>query len=578
MKKHNNRLLNMLAIFVMTSGLCLSGCGGSSSAPDTPKIGGDNASSVDKPADSSATDNQDADTKEYDHSLVAERWGLNKTIDLYYSNGESFEYPITYSIPEIKDDSEDAQAVNGVLSDIFEEYDSRMQAIAANGSALAEDFNSDLDWCSTVYDCYWNGSVASIVIKSVYYYAPDTSYLIYNYDFESHKLLNNSELFASKNMTADEFVDGIRRAAVLNADSDFAHFFKYETPVAPLEGGVLSVDSIDDDVQQMFVVMLKNRANTIYEGNINEYLPVYLDENNDLKAIVDICDLGQYGAHSVALSPVMSDNNYFSVDYEETIVFDKNADGLFLTINDCEWSQYNYSGADIEFGKAYKLDGAYKNYVDAKISWVGNGMQPYILLLAEDGMMSYVDVDMCAFSGCFSVIEPIWGISEIEKIYEEEGHILGQNTDGEIVDVEEPLYMLLTFLYPDFSKDLMGLEDLMQYSVAYSKSGADYEALLGFSEDEYPLFVFEEYELSGEGSRKEGHINWCGMNDKGLILSYYLYDDDYNQTQGSFSFYGYNTWDEFSGDFNKGAFIQYKGGVDLFESGDNLIVCGVSVG
>ncbi len=75
----------------------------------------------------------------------------------------------------------------------------------------------------------------------------------------------------------------------------------------------------------------------------------------------------------------------------------------------------------------------------------------------------------------------------------------------------------------------------MQYSATYSKSGADYEALLGFSEDEYPLFVFEEYELSGEGSRKEGHINWCGMNDKGLILSYYLYDDDYNQTRGSFS-------------------------------------------
>lgn len=515
--------------------------------------------------------------------LVCDRWADSGSFKMYISDEDFYDFAYAYSVPQIIDDTEDATAINDLITSLFEDMHNTMQKAATEGKITAEEFDSVV-CLQTTYDCYWNGSIASIVIASTSYYDDNTQYNIFNYDFESCKQLSNEEMFAIKGITSEKFVENLRRAAVYALDAEMGQFFEYEMPLN--EGELWCADLDNEGVQQKYVDYLMARAKTINSDNINENLPVFLDEQGELQAVTPLFRMGMYDGVTNILSPrewVNNGANAYNGDLLDVISKD---DGIYLTIYKDDWSLAVFEEfPNFDFAKEYKINGLYKNYIDAKISWVGNGNQPYIILLSDDGMISYVDIWEGIASGYFSAVEPLWSMANIKAFSEDEAYeyrVVAERQDGKLVDVEDALYMILNCKYIDFEKQMLNLGNVTRYSatVNHNESGQDteYWEMIGFTEDEYGMFVREYYKTDTfEGGSQEGYITFNGMNEKGMVFCFALVGED-GELRGTMAMNAYSYWDEENFGFVDGADVTWLGGFDIFESNGNKVMLESSVG
>lgn len=519
--------------------------------------------------------------KEYNHNLVCDRWADSGSFKMYTSDEEFYEFYFDYSVPQIVDDTEDAKEINYLIECLFEDMHNTTQKAAKEGEITAEEFDST-GWFQTNYDCYWNGSIASIVIYSTGYYDSDTKYNVYNYDFATGEQLSNEDIFVLKGITGEQFAEDIRRAAVYSLDVEIQQFFENEMPLT--EDELWYADVVDEDVQHMYGDYLLARAKTIHMDNIDEDVPVYLDENGELKAITRIYNMGMYGEVTSILSPMKWINNdvkAFSGDLLDVVSKD---DGIYITIYRDDWSEAMYEEfPTFDYAKEYKINGLYKNYIDARISWVGNGNQPYILLLSDDGMISYVDVWEGITSGYFCAVEPLWGLVNLKSFSEEsEYRIAALNSDGKLIDVEDALYMILNCRYIDFEKNMLNLNNVSRYSakVSHKEAGKyiDYQEMIGFTDDKYHLFVRETCKTDDYDSNSQtGYITFNGMNEKGIVYYFSLVGED-GEERGAMAINVYSFWDEDITDFVDGAEVTWLSGIDIFESLGYRVMLKGSVG
>lgn len=534
---------------------------------------------------SEATENQDeveeSSNKEYDHNLVCDRWADSGLFKIYTSDEEFFDFYYDYSIPQIVDDTEDAKEINYSIECLFEDMHTTMQKAAKEGEITAEEFDST-EWCQTNYDCYWNGSIASVVIYSTDYYDSDTRYNIYNYDFANGEQLSNEDIFAVKETTSEAFVEDLRRAAVYVIDKEMQPFFECEMPLT--EDELWYADVVDESVQQMYGDYLRARAKTIYSENINEELPIFLDEKGELQAVTHIYNMGMYGEVTSVLSPKEWVNNKVMASSGDLLDVVSKDDGMYLTIYKDEWSDtIREEFPTFDFAKEYKIDGLYKNYTDARISWVGNGNQPYILLLSDDGMISYVDVWEGIASEYFCAVEPLWGLENIKCFSDDsEYKVAAVNKDGILIDVEDALYMMLSCKYIDFEMNILNMNNLTRYSatVNHKESGQniEYEEMIGFTDDKYHMFVRESYKADNyEGGSQLGYITFNGMNENGMVFYFSLVGEE-GEMRGTMAINVYSFWDEDLADFIDGADATWLSGFDIFESKGNRVILRSSVG
>lgn len=515
--------------------------------------------------------------KEYDHNLVCDRWTDSGSFKMYTSEEEFYDFDFNYSVPQIIDNTEDAKEINYFIECLFGDMHEITQKAAKEGKITAEEFDAT-GWSQTNYECYWNGSIASIVIYTTGYYDIGTRYNVYNYDFSTGKQLSNEDLFALKGTNGAKFVENMRRAAVYSLDRDMQDFFKYEMPLT--EDELWYEDVVDDSVQHMYGDYLLARAKSIHMDNLDEYLPVYLDARGELQVITHLYNMGMYGEVNLILSPKEWVNNNvkaFAGDLLEVVSKD---DGIYLTIYRDDWSEEVYEEfPTFEYAKEYRIDGLYKNYTDARISWVGNGRQPYILLLSDDGMISYVDVWEGIASGYFCAVEPLWGIENIKAFSEEsEYRITAVNHDGMSIDLEEALYMMLNCKYIDFEKNMLNLGNVARYSAIVNHKDTEYEELIGFTEDQYHMFVRESYKtVDYEGGSQVGYITFNGMNEKGMVYYFSLVGEE-GELRGTMAVNVYSFWDGDYDVFVDGAEATWLGGFDIFESEGERVMLKGSVG
>lgn len=518
---------------------------------------------------------EENDGKEDTLPQVCDRWADSGSFKIYTSGTDFFEFAYDYSVPRIVDDTEDAKEINDTIDRLFGEMHDTMQRAARAGEITAEEFDST-GWFQTNYDCYWNGSIAGIVIYSTGYYDMDTEYLVYNYDFATGRQLSNEDLFALKGISGEKFVEDLRRAAAYSLDREMQNFFEYEMPLNEEEPWY--EDVVDDSVQHMYGDYLLARAKTIHGDNINEYLPVYLDEKGDLQAVTHLYNMSMYGEVTSILSPREWVDNRVRAYCGDLLQVVSKEDGIYLTIYRDDWSdEMHEEFPAFEFVKEYKIDGLYKNYTEAVISWVGNGRQPYILLLSDDGMISYVDVWEGIASEYFCAVEPLWGLVNGKSFGDDSQYrVEAVSQDGKTMDVEEALYMMLNCRYADFEKNMLNMGNVAGYSamVNHNVSGQDmeYEETIGFTEDMYHMFVRKSCKTDEqEGGSQVGYITFNGMNEKGMVYCFSLVGEE-GETRGTMAINVYSYWDGDFSDFVEGADVTWLGGLDIFESGGNRVM------
>lgn len=516
----------------------------------------------------------DNTVKEYDHSLVCDRWADKESFKMYTSDEDYFEFNYDYSVPQIVDDTEDAKEINYLIECLFEDMHNTMQKAAKDGQITAEEFD-ETQWVQTNYECYWNGSMVSVVIYSTSYYDELTRYNVYNYDFASGVQQSSDDLLAIKGISEEQFMEELRRAAVYELDRQMGQFYQFDMP---LEGDdVLYANVMDENVQRMYGDYLKVRARTIYEDNIDEDVQIYMDEQGELQVITHMYSMGQYGDMDVVLSPKAWENNSVRADEGDLLSVVSKDDGMYLTIYRDDWSEAVHDEMPtFEYAKDYRINGLFKNYIDARISWVGNGQQPYILLLSDDGMVSYVDVWAGIASEYFCGVEPLWGLEGLESFIDDEnGGVIALNANKQSVDVEDALYTMLFGRYDNFEMDMLYLGDVSRYSATVNHQEAGkavaYEELIGFKDENYPMFIRESYVAEDyTGGSQLGHISFNGMTEKGMVYTFVLEEDD-RETRGTMALNTYHFWDEIYSDVVYCADVTWLGGADIFESkGDRV--------
>lgn len=569
-----------IALLIAAAVVLLCGCGKEPDAAVTQEAVVSVESETPETSENSGTV-EESTAKEIDHGMVCDRWADKGSFKMYTSDEDYYEFYFNYSVPQIVDDTKDAEEINDLIGYLFRDMHDTMQKAAKEGKITAEEFDST-DWFQTNYDCYWNGSIASIVIYSTGYYDSDTEYNVYNYDFAAGKLVSNEELFALKGITGEQFSENLRRAAAYSLDKEMQLFFEYDMPL--VEDELWYADVVDESVQHMYGDYLQARAKTIYEDNINEYLPIYLDEQGELQAVTRLYNMGMYGEVTTVLSPKEWVNNDVKAYSGDLLTVASKDDGIYLTIYREGWSDEMHDEfPTFEFAKEYKINGLYKNYTDARISWVGNGRQPYILLLSDDGMISYVDVWEGIASEYFCAVEPLWGLVNLKSFSNDsEYRIAAENQDGILIDVEDALYMMLNCRYIDFEKNMLNLGNVTRYSavVNRSESGQNiaYEEMIGFTDDKYHLFVRESYRTDNyEGGAQTGYITFNGMTEKGAVYHFSLVGEE-GELRGTMAVNVYSYWDGDYTDFIEGADVTRLGGFDIFESAGNRVMLHSSVG
>lgn len=519
--------------------------------------------------------------KEYDHNLVCDRWADSGSFKMYTSDEDYYDFYYDYSVPQIVDDTEDAREINYLIGCLFEDMHNMMQKAAKDGQITAEEFDST-EWMQTNYECHWNGSMVSVVIYSTSYYDEWTRYNVYNYDFAEGVQLSNEDLFAISGISREEFVDGLRRAAVYELDKQMQQFYQFDMP---MEGDdILCANVMDENVQRMYGDYLKVRARTIYEDNIDEDAQIYLDEQGELKVVTHLFNMGQYGDSNVELTPRAWEDNGVKVYEGDLLTVLSKEDGIYLTIYRDDWSDAMHDEyPTFEFARDYRINGLYKNYIDARISWVGNGKQPYILLLSDDGMVSYVDVWAGIVSEYFCAVEPLWGLEGLKSFREDENNrVIAVNASQQSVDVEDALYNMLYGRYDDFEMDMLYLGDVSRYAATVERreSGQDvtYEELIGYTDDDYHMFVRESYVAEDySGGSQLGRLTFNGMTEKGMVYTFALEGEE-GEIRGTMALNVYHFWDEMYSDIVYVADETWLGGADIFESKGERVALSSSFG
>ena len=518
--------------------------------------------------------------KEYDRSLVCNRWSDSGSFKIYTSDEEYIDYSFDYSVPQIIDDTEDAKEINYFIECLYGDMHNTIQKASKEGQITAQEFDST-GWILTDYDCYWNGSIASIVICSTGYFDNSKKYNVYNYDFADGKQLSNEDIFALKGISGEKFVENVRRAAVYTFDKDMQQFFEFEMP---LTGTELWSDVLDENKQLMYGDYLLSRARTINFDNINEDIPVFLDAQGELQAVTHFFDMGLYGEVNLIISPIEWINNNVMVSSGELLDVESGDDGIYLTINRDEWlDSISEEYPTFDFAKRYRIDGLWKNYTDARISLIGNLLQPYILLLSDDGMISYIDVREGIAHGYFCAVEPLWGVEDISAFSDDVSFgVQAVNNAGMTVDVEGALCMMINCRSVKFEKNLLNLGNMGRYSatVTHNVAGQDveYEEYIGFTDDLYNSFIRESYRTEDyEGGAQVGNITFCGMNEKGMVYIFSIVGDE-GAICGTMALKVYKLWDADYLEYMEGAEVISLSGFDIFESDGKWVMLHKSFG
>lgn len=470
---------------------------------------------------------------------------------------EEYTMEVDYHVPEILLDSEGAKAINEKIKEDCQDV-----------ICLQDD---DMPWWQVNYEAYLNGDILSVLLIKSSVMDGYTEYYAYNLDIKKGKELDQQELIETLSIAAGQgespteaVLRSLKKAAAYQCDQDIRLFFEAE----------YFKTADPDESHNMYGQCLLMRMETLQEDNINLELPMYLDEKGELSVAVGIYSMSGGGIYYEILKPLTTDTCVdCDLDFDEIYITYRDGK-MTVCIEESDWTMSIFDQGNLEFGKEYEVHGIYKDYTDAAMITVVKGKYVVPAFVSEDGLVSYLDVYQCGRAGYFCMTEPVYGLTGIDAITEE-------NMDV----VEDALYNAVFERNAEFSRTVMGLYegDGLGTDITYhTDAGTQYTEhyYLGYDMDDAGTFLYQDSNYDADlYFCYEGNCTYLGMDEGGMILSFELYDTETGEAMyGAFSECRKNGFNEQTEEWEEWADYIQLSGYDLFGPEHRNVRLDVSVG
>lgn len=453
----------MKALIPLSLALCLvlSACAPAASPAPTETIP-ETTSAATEAAASAATDS--GSKAAFDDSLIKEevKTGSVKNED----GNELFTYE--YHIPQILQDSEEAKALNQEL----------MKASPLEGK---------LNQCKSMdWESHWNGSLLSLILRFRYPSSLRYEYEVINYDCELQRPLQKQELLDRFSLTEENLMEQLSFTTAAYLDENNRNMEPdYQAELWDLRAQTLSLENL-------------NRA------------PLFVDDTGSLTAIVTVNVPAGCGYDTPALQ--LKAPHSVSLTVTDSYATAELRNGkLGITFHKDENSTWSMGEDYVPHDLSIPVDRLCGTYVDMTIGNLAREFWPVVLLLDENGQVSWVDISeydsqSASFHGAGPVIceKPVTGFST-HNVFGNET-LCGLDAEGNTVDLYTPIYQAGSSLSPNLSATNWTTED-GKFSLRIPDNNANWN-LQWYSGDE---------ELGS------GLIHFSGMDADGIHYQWNLF-------------------------------------------------------
>lgn len=466
---------------------------------------------------------------------------------------DGFSIDVEYHVPQIVLESEGAKEINR-----------QIQEVCAD---VTDEDMEYVEWWKVFYQAYLNDDILSLLLEKRSIMSDYQEYYVYNLRLTDGKILNQKDLIEIVGLTEENVLEGVRKEVLYQSDQNLEWYFDSEYYMDKSEE--------TEYLQEMYAQSLKMRGDSIHEDNIHMQLPMFLDENGDLNAIVPINIPAGSGVYEHILKPRMESKAVdFNIDFNNAVYISYKDGSMSIRIEKSEWSQKAFEDGTLEYGREYPVEGIFKDYVCGEFLLVQDGESTLPVFISDDGMVSYIDIYKCAKNGYFCMTEPVYKLKGETQITE-------KNCEEILSGVEQFAFNA----FSGFSKATMGLYEAegfavetnrildgdMVYSISY---------YMGFDFENEDAFLYQESNLAtDEYYGYEGECKFIGMSEKGMI---YAYDAEGweagDSIHGVFLIKMRDEWNENMFEWNRYTEYTTLAGFHLFESDEEKIQLSICVG
>ncbi len=490
--------------------------------------------------------------------LVQDAFSRTETVTLY----EDTLIEVDYHVPEILSDSEGAKEIN---REIMEDCQELTQELS----------EENFVWCRVEYEAYLNGDILSLLLTKHSIFEGDIRYYAYNLNMKTGRKMEQRDLIQSLEFETrqgesaeDAMLRYIRKAAAYQSDQEMQSFF---------ESDYLG-QTDTQELQYVYAWYLMMRMETLQEDNISLELPMYLNEQGELQVVVPVYVMAGAGVYDEILTPL---EEHTSADrelrFDDAVTVSYEDGRMTVCIERNDWTESAFGTGNLEFGKEYEVDGVYKDYVDASILMIMYGEYVVPVFVSEDGMVSYLNLYSGAAAGYFCITEPVCGLTQIEAIAE--------GTTGEVASALEEMIFEQS---PDFPSKVMGLyegEGLSTETTFDTDSGTQYtdHYYFGFDMEREWICLYQDSNYdAGLYTTYEGKCTYLGMNEKGMVIAYSLYENTDTEPagilNGAFLERRRGSYNEQTMEWRDWVDYRTLSGYDLFGAGNKERELDISVG
>ena len=208
------------------------------------------------------------------------------------------------------------------------------------------------------------------------------------------------------------------------------------------------------------------RARLLSDSYWDDEIQVYIDDKNELRAILDIPTMAGAGRYYTDLPIDLGASKGRNLTVTESFITAELRDGkLSLTFTQNEDSELVFGAIKNppEYGKTYPVDGICDDYQQMMIGYLGNNINPYLFLLTLDGRVEVVDITSGMQYGYYCSAGPL------PKTVKKTGHGMGTVSEGG--GAYQTVYALNS---KGKKKDLASYVFAMQNALLLSKEGRDW--------------------------------------------------------------------------------------------------------
>lgn len=206
--------------------------------------------------------------------LVGDAYNLTGSYEIPFEGSEPFVFEYDYKIPEIKDDSDAAKAINKEIDDVFRDTLDYVEAVK-NGET-SEIYEADI--VNIKYDKYLNDNILSIVVTSYGAYSDWVDYYAYNYDVETKEKVENKDILEYVGMTEEDYLKYARYSIGKSASENVNAF------VGSVSDEMLQTDEYSY-IKRIMPSLIGDYVNTVDVDNVTLNSPMYINENGKLVVI-----------------------------------------------------------------------------------------------------------------------------------------------------------------------------------------------------------------------------------------------------------------------------------------------------